>query len=141
MLKKIASIVSPELLKILCEMGHGDEIVFADGNFPSESVAKRIVRLDGHGVSEILTAVVEYFPIDKNSEGPVMVMATADGSVPAIWAEYAEILKNEESENFTDSFSEIERFAFYEQAKKAYCVVATGERALYGNIILRKGTC
>jgi L-fucose mutarotase len=136
MLKGIPKILSPDLLKIMMEMGHGDEIVIADGNFPSESIGQRVVRADGHGVPEILRAMLELFPLDTYAQ-PVFLMAKVPGDetpVP-IWNEYENII-----EAHTDAKVEfIERFAFYERAKKAYCVVATGESAIYANIILKKG--
>ncbi len=139
MLKNIPSIISPDLLKILAEMGHGDEIVIADGNFPAASVAQRLVRLDGHGVPQILEAVLRLFPLDTYVERPVSLMAVTPGDKtrPVIWEAYREIILKS-GEPFSD-FEYVERFAFYERARKAYAVVATGESALYANIILKKG--
>ncbi len=139
MLKNIPTILSPDLLKILMEMGHGDEIVVADGNFPSASIAQRLVRLDGHGVPEILEAVLKLFPLDTYVERPVSLMAVTPGDKiqPVIWEEYRKIIQ-ESKEPFKE-FEYVERFAFYERARKAYVVVATGESALYANIILKKG--
>lgn len=138
MLKGIPSILSPELLKILMEMGHGDEIVIADGNFPSGSIAQRLVRSDGNMVPEILEAILKFFPLDKYVEKPVALMALTPGETykPEIWATYRKIC--EKQEFFTD-FESVERFAFYERAKKAYAVIQTSETALYANIILKKG--
>ncbi|NLO99430.1 MAG: L-fucose mutarotase [Clostridiaceae bacterium] len=139
MLKGIPSIIPPELLKILMEMGHGDEIVISDGNFPAASIAQRLVRCDGHGIPEILDAVLKFFPLDPYVEAPVMLMQVVPGDPveTPIWDVYKEIVKKHEPEN--NKFENIERFAFYERAKKAYAVVATGEKALYANIILKKG--
>ena len=139
MLKNVPPILSPELMKILMEMGHGDEIVLADGNFPAASVARRLVRSDGHGVPELLEAVLKLFPLDVYVDRPVGLMAVVPGDKtrPTIWEQYRTILKNS-GEKFAD-FEFIERFAFYERAKQAYAVVATGEKALYANIILKKG--
>lgn len=139
MLKNIPAILSPELLKTLMEMGHGDEIVIADGNFPSVSVGKQVIRLDGHGVPEILEAVLNFFPLDTYVESPVGVMAVTPGDnvKPVIWEEYRKVIKNSK-EPFSE-FEFIERFAFYERAKKAFAIVATSESALYANIILKKG--
>ena len=139
MLKNIPSILSPDLLKILMEMGHGDEIVIADGNFPSASVAQRLVRLDGHGVPEILEAVLKLFPLDTYVERPVSLMAVAAGDniQPAIWKQFRKTIQ-ESKEPFKE-FEYVERFALYERARRAYAVVATGESALYANIILKKG--
>ena len=132
MLKGIPSILPPELLKILMEMGHGDEIVIADGNFPGASHAQRLVRCDGHGVPEILDAVLRLMPLDPYVEAPVDLMEVVKGDnvVPVIWEKYHEIV---------NKFENIERFAFYERAKKAYAVIMTGESALYANILLKKG--
>jgi L-fucose mutarotase len=121
------------------EMGHGDEIVIADGNFPAASIAQRIIRLDGHNVPEVLKAVLKLFPLDKYVKYPVGLMAVVPGDNvnPVIWEEYRKIIL-ESKEPFTE-FEYIERFAFYERAKEAYAVVATSESALYANIILKKG--
>ena len=139
MLKNIPNILSPELLKILMEMGHGDELVIADGNFPATSVAKRLVRLDGHGVPKVLEAVLKLFPLDTYSDKPVGLMAVVPGDdvQPTIWNDYESIIKKS-GEPFS-SFEFIERFEFYERAKNAFAVVATSESALYANIILKKG--
>lgn len=139
MLKGIPKILSPELLKILMEMGHGDEIVIADGNFPAASMAQRLVRCDGHNVPEILSAVLELFPLDVFVERPAALMQVVEGdsTKPTIWDKYRRIIK-ESGEKF-EEFEFVERFAFYERAKKAYAVAATGESALYANIILKKG--
>ena len=139
MLKNIPNILSPDLLKVLMEMGHGDEIVLADGNFPASSIAQRLVRLDGHGVPEILEAVLRLFPLDTYVEMPVSLMAVTPGdkTQPKIWEQYRKIIL-QSKEPFKE-FEYVERFAFYERARKAYAVVATGESALYANIILKKG--
>ena len=139
MLKNIPGILSPDLLKILMEMGHGDEIALADSNFPAASVAQRLIRYDGHGISKILEAVLKFFPLDPYVEHPVALMAVVPGDTtkPTIWEEYRKIIKAS-GEKFSD-FEFVERFAFYERAKKAYAVVASGEKALYANIILKKG--
>lgn len=138
MLKGIPSILSPELLKILMEMGHGDELVLGDGNFAAASLAQRLVRCDGHGVTELLDAIMKFFPLDAFVDCPVAVMAVVPGDTtkPAIWDEYRRIIQR--YEKFTD-FEYVERFAFYERARQAYAVVATSESAPYGNIILKKG--
>ena len=135
MLKNIPAIISPELLKILCEMGHGDEIVIGDGNFPAASNAKRLIRMDGHGVPEILDAVLKLIPLDTYVESPAMLMATAkDDPTPEIWAKYKDIITKNNGET---NISQIERFKFYERTREAYAVIATS--ALYANIILKKG--
>jgi len=139
MLKNIPNILSPELLQILMEMGHGDELVIADGNFPAATMAKRLVRLDGHGVPEVLEAVLKLFPLDTYDDKPVGLMEVVPGDKvePTIWNDYEKII-NESGEPF-DSFGFIERFKFYERAKEAFAVVATSEAALYANVILKKG--
>lgn len=138
MLKNVPSIISPELLKILHEMGHSDEIVIGDGNFPAASNAKRLVRADGHGVPELLDAILQLFPLDTYVEAPVMLMQVTPGDDvdPVIWKEYRKIVDKHQDDV---KFEEIERFAFYERARNAYAIVATGESALYANVILKKG--
>lgn len=138
MLKGIAPCISPELLKVLCEMGHGEEIVLADANFPSESVGQKVVRADGIGAVELLSAILPMFPLDQYDDSNFVLMGVVPGDpvVPEIWNQYDEILKKSEPDA---KIKYLERFAYYERAKKAYCVVATGERAQYANIILKKG--
>ena len=137
MLKNIPSILSPELLKILMEMGHGDTIVIGDGNFPAAANAQRLIRLDGHGVNEILDAILKLFPLDTYVENPVSLMDNGDSeNRPPIWKDYAETIEKNERKT---EFRLVERFQFYTEAKKAYAIVATGETAIYANIILQKG--
>ncbi|WP_435925710.1 RbsD/FucU family protein [Paenibacillus sp. DYY-L-2] len=139
MLKGIYSLLTPDLLKILMEMGHSDEIVLADGNFPAASHARRLVRCDGHGIPELLAAVLQLFPLDGYVEHPVSLMAVMPGDPveTPIWGQYRNILSRYHS--VEDSFETIERFAFYERANQAYAIVSTGEKALYANMILKKG--
>lgn len=139
MLKGIPSILPPELLKVLMEMGHGDEIVLADGNFPAASMANKLVRCDGHNIPELLEAVLKLYPLDPYVESPVALMEVVPGDPveTPIWKVYKDIVNQNEPEN--NGFEHIERFAFYERAKKAYAIVSTGEKALYANIILKKG--
>ena len=120
-------------------MGHSDTIVIADGNFPSETMGKDaiVIRADGHGVPEVLDAVLKLMPLDTYVESPVALMDNGDAdNQPPIWADYKTIVTANEGDK---SFELVERFAFYERAKKAYAVVATGETAIYANIILKKG--
>ena len=142
MLKGIPSIISPELLKVLCEMGHGDTIVIADGNFPSESVGKDaiVIRADGHGVPELLEAILKLFPLDTYVEKPVSLMQVVkgDNAKTPIWDTYKKLV-SEVDPRGKAAFDEIERQEFYEVAKKAYAIVATGETAIYANIMLKKG--
>jgi L-fucose mutarotase len=139
MLKGISPVISPDLIKVLMEMGHGDELVIADGNFPAASIAQRLVRADGLGCVTLLDAILHLFPLDQYVEQPVALMAVVPGDPykPVIWEDYRRVLQQHESA-FTD-FDDVERFVFYERAKKAYAVLATGEMALYANIILKKG--
>lgn len=142
MLKGISPLISPELLKALCEMGHGDELVIADGNFPCESVGKNsvVIRADGHGTAEILDAVLQLIPLDTYSEKPVALMEVVKGDTcptPTIWREYDEILNKYEPAHHDIEMTE--RFAFYERAKNAYLIIATGETAIYANVLLKKG--
>ena len=142
MLKGIPSILSPELLKVLCEMGHGDTIVIADGNFPSESMGKNavVIRADGHGGAELLEAILKVFPLDTYVEKPVSLIQVVPGDnvKTPIWDVYKKIVSDVDDRG-ADAFEEVERFEFYERAKKAYAIIATGETALYGCITLQKG--
>ncbi|MGM9538495.1 MAG: RbsD/FucU family protein [Candidatus Onthomonas sp.] len=142
MLKGIPKILSPELLKVLCEMGHGDRIVLADGNFPAQSVGRQavVIRMDGHGVPELLEAVLQLMPLDTHVPQPVTLMAVSPGddAQTPIWDTYRTLLDRYDSRG-GEAITEAERFDFYEQARTAYAIVATGESALYANIMLQKG--
>ena len=139
MLKGIPAILSPELFKILMEMGHGDEIVLADCNFPAASHAARLIRADGHGIPELLDAILAFFPLDSYADHAAALMQVVPGDpvTPVIWDVYKQLVQKYEEQAQAIAFEE--RFAFYERTKKAYAVVATGERAQYANIILKKG--
>lgn len=142
MLKNVPQVLSPALLKVLCEMGHGDTIVLADANFPAESMAQnsRVVRCDGLGIPLLLDAVLQYFPLDRYVAQPVTLMEIAPGD-PAdtsIWREYESLVQKHEKLS-QNGVRHMERFKFYGECKKAYAIVATGERALYANVILQKG--
>ena len=142
MLKGIPAIISPELLKILCEMGHGDTIVIADGNFPSETIGKEaiVVRADGLGVPEILEAILKVFPLDTYVEKPVSLMQVMPGDnvETPIWSKFKQLVAEVDLRG-DNTFEEVERFEFYERAKKAYAIVATSEKAVYANVMLKKG--
>ncbi len=138
MLKNINHLLSPDLLKILMEMGHGDEIVIADGNYPSASNAARLVRLDGLGGVDVLEAILSVLPLDMDSTNPVTMMNVKSGDPqPEIWEEYQRILEESKEKNISIEY--LDRFDFYEKGRKAYAIVATGETATYANLILRKG--
>ena len=142
MLKGIPPIISPELLKVLCEMGHSDKIVIADGNFPSETIGKNaiVIRADGHGVPEILDAILKLFPLDTYVDAPVSLMQVMPGDdvKTPIWDVYKDIVSKHDARG-EKAFAEVERFEFYERAKQAYAVIATSETAIYANIMLQKG--
>lgn len=145
MLKNIPSILSPELLKVLSEMGHSDRICIGDGNFPGASMAKAegaiLLRADGHGIPELLDAILQVFPLDAYVEKPAMLMEKMDRDkdleIP-VWDEYKKIIAKYDDRG-ADSVGAYERFAFYEEAKKCYCILQSGETAIYANIILQKG--
>ena len=142
MLKNVPKIISPELLKVLCEMGHSDRLVIADGNFPAESMGKNciVIRADGHSATDMLDAILTLFPLDTYVEHPVSLMQVmpGDDAETPIWDDYKSIVTKHDDRG-EKTFCEIERFAFYEEAKKAYAIIATGESALYANIMLQKG--
>lgn len=138
MLLGISAQISPDLLKIICEMGHGDEIVLADANFPSASLAQRLVRADGIEIPKLLSGVLELFPLDQYDSRNFILMEKCEGDEAdvSVWSEYKNILNKYSPET---QMSFMERFDYYERAKNAYAVVATGERRQYANIILKKG--
>lgn len=144
MLFNIPNIISPDFLKILQEMGHGNEICIGDGNFPAKSMAKdgntELVRLDGHGVPDILDAVLQLMPLDSFVPKPVKLMQRVPGDdTPCpIWDEYINIVSKYDDRG-NDCVEFVERFQFYELAKKCFVIVATGETAVYANVILKKG--
>ena len=142
MLKNIPPILSPDMLKVLCEMGHGDRIVIADANFPSASVGKNaiVLRADGYSAADLLDAILQLFPLDTYVDRPVALMQVMPGDPveTPIWDTYKAIVARYDGRG-DRAFGEIERFAFYEEAGKAYAVIATGEKALYANLILQKG--
>lgn len=142
MLKGIPGILSPELLKVLCEMGHSDRLVISDGNFPAETMGKNaiVIRCDGHGVPKLLDAILKVFPLDTYVEQPVKLMEVVPGDTveTPIWDVYQEIIQQHDSRG-ASAIGKLERFAFYEEAKTSYAIIATGEKALYANIMLQKG--
>ena len=145
MLKNIPSILSPDLLAVLNEMGHGDRICIGDGNFPGASMAGAegaiLIRADGHGVPALLDAILQVIPLDEYVETPAMIMEVMpqdkDLDIPII-DEYKKIVAKYD-ERGEKAFGSYERFEFYEQAKKCYCILQSGETAIYANIILQKG--
>ncbi len=139
MLKGISPLISPELLKTLAEMGHGDEIVIGDGNFPAATMGKRCIRCDGHPVPALLDAILALFPLDTFVEAPVTLMQVVPGSLPGdppIWTEFRDIIEKHQPGTRV-GFEE--RFAFYERSQQAFATIQTGENALYANVILKKG--
>ena len=132
MLKGIPKILSPELLKVLAEMGHSDRLVISDGNFPAESLGKDAIV--------ILDAILQVFPLDSYVEHPVNLMEVMPGDTveTPIWDTYKEIIRKYDDRGDA-VVGNIERFAFYDEAKTAYAIIATGESALYANVMLQKG--
>ncbi len=139
MLKNIPSIIPPELMKIMMEMGHGDELLICDGNYPKLGCPERCVRMDGHGIPEIPDAILRFFPLDSYVEHPAILMAVLpnDPYKPEIWDVYREIGKRYEQNGLREEA--IQKADFYPRGEKCYACVATGEGALYANIILKKG--
>lgn len=134
MLKGISPAISPDLLKTLAEMGHGDEIVISDAHFPGHTFNARVLRADGLGAETLLAGIIPLFELDTYAT-PVIMMEAVPGDEldPAVEAKYRAAL------GYTGEIERVERYAFYERAKKAYAVVVSGETAKYGNIILKKG--
>ena len=139
MLKGISPLLSPELLKILAEMGHGDELVIGDANFPAQSLGRRCVREDGHGGAALLDAILSLLPLDTFVDAPVTLMRVVPGTMdgdPPIWADFQAVVERHQPGT---KLGQAERFQFYDRARQAYACVATGERALYACVILKKG--
>jgi L-fucose mutarotase len=137
MLKTISPLISPTLLKVLAEMGHGDEIIFADAHFPAHSLGPQVIRADGLAVSSLLAAVIPLFELDAYAP-PLVMMAAVEGDTldPTVEARYRDALAGEQP---CPEILRIDRFAFYERAQRAFAIVITGECAKYGNILLKKG--
>lgn len=138
MLKGISPLLSPELIKVLAEMGHGDEIVLADAHFPGHSCNARVLRADGLKIADLLRAIIPIFELDAYAP-PVLMMAAVPGDTldPEVEATYVRALQTGCAQ--VPAVTRLERFAFYERTRQAYAVVMTGELAKYGNIILKKG--
>lgn len=148
MLERISKLITGDILKVLCDMGHGDELVIADANFPAETVAactgRALIRMPGVSASEFLESIIALFPVDwKYCEQPALVMERtkedAERPEPEAWKEFASVLSEKDGKEYTVVLGHLEREAFYERAKKAYCVIQTGEERQYGNLILKKG--
>ena len=142
MLKNIPPILSPELLKTLCEMGHGDRICIGDGNFPGASMAKPnhcvYLRADGHGVTELLDAILQILPLDTYVQTPVMLMQKMDCDkelgIP-IWDKYTESVARHDPRG-AEAVGFHARFRLYDEARTCYCALPSGETSIYANIIL-----
>lgn len=134
MLKGISPLVSPDLLKALCEMGHGDEIILSDAHFPAHTLGVPVLRADGIPVANLLAGILPLLELDAYVDHPVVMMAPVPGDSldDALMAKVHALVPAEKVEH-------IERFAFYERARKVFAVVVTGETAKYGNILLKKG--
>lgn len=141
MLKGIPPILSPELLKVLMEMGHSDDLLICDGNYPRNGSPERCIRMDGHGVPEILEAIMQFFPLDKSVESAITYMAVPEGNpyVPEVWEKYKEIFERNATDGENTTPRKVKRFDFYEEGKKCYACIATSESALFANVILKKG--
>ena len=139
MLKGIHPAISPDLLKLLAEMGHGDELVLSDAHFPAHSLHHQVVRADGITVETLLSAITPLFEFDSYTDAPLIMMSAVEGDEldPSVEERYLNAIKNVIGK--TPNLKRIDRYAFYEQAKKAYAVVISGETAKYGNIIIKKG--
>ncbi len=145
MLLGVPKILSPELIATLCEMGHSDVIVLGDANFPGKRFAAegncKFLRADGHGIPDLLEAILQLIPCDAYVPTPVMLMETAECDRHleiSIWETYKEIVAKYEPRGMS-AIGFYERFRFYEEAKKSYCIVQTGEESIYANVIIQKG--
>jgi L-fucose mutarotase len=139
MLKHLDPLLTPDLLQVLAAMGHGDELVIVDANFPAVSTAQRLIRLDGVSATRALQAVLSLLPLDEFVESPAAVMQVVDApeAVPEVVQEFKRIVNAAEGKDI--KVAAIERFKFYERSRSAFALIATGETRLYGNVILKKG--
>lgn len=140
MLKTIPKIISPELMKIMMEMGHSDVLILADANFPAAAHAKRLIRAEGVEVPELLEAILPYFPLDDFVDAPVRLMPNLSTEpVPEIWDVYEKIIRNSDEAHVFKKFAFTDRLKFYKKAEEAYVIVQTATTARYANIVLQKG--
>ncbi len=140
MLKGIPVILSSQLFKVMMDMGHSDCLILADANFPAESCAKRLIRLDGVEIPDLLRAILPFFPLDTFVADPVRMMRNLPSEpVPEIWNHYDEILRGLDFQRAFNKFAFVDRLPFYEQARGAYAIVQTATTARYANIVLQKG--
>jgi L-fucose mutarotase len=139
MLKHIDPLLTPDLLMVLAAMGHGDELVIVDANFPAVSTAQRLIRLDGVSATRALQAVLSLLPLDDFVDSPAAVMQVVGSpeTVPEVVQEFQRLVNAAEGKEI--KFSAMERFKFYERSRAAFALIATGETRLYGNVILKKG--
>lgn len=136
MLKSLSPLLTGDLLAVLADMGHGDDIAIVDANFPAARVAQRLIQLPGIQATEALEAVLSLLPLDDFVDVPAAAM-DAPNKRPAIYDFFEQLMA--EAEGRPIGLELIDRFAFYDRAEAAYAVVATGERRLYANIIIKKG--
>lgn len=141
MLRRIPRNITPDLMDVLMRMGHGDEIVFGDANFPADTMGKRVVHAEGDTIENLLNSVLPFFPLDDYVEENVILMSVVEGKgeEPAVWNKYRALLEQHDEEKAFTGFSFLSRQAFYDRARTAAAVVATGEREKYSNIILKLG--
>lgn len=139
MLKGIHPAISPTLLKVLAEMGHGDELVLADAHFPGHQLHHRVIRADGVDVATLLTGISQLIEFDQYVDAPLVMMSAVEGDQldPKVEDRYLSAIQ--EGASVVPHLTRIDRFAFYDRAIQAFAVVITGETAKYGNIIIKKG--
>lgn len=138
MLKGISPVISPELLKIMAEMGHGDELILADAHFPGHTFCETVVRADGLRIPDLLEGIIPLLELDSYDD-PLIMMAAVDGDSLDPSVEESYMVAIQKSAPDAPAVKRIDRFEFYDRAEKAFACVMTGELAKYGNIILKKG--
>lgn len=139
MLRGISPLIGPDLLGVLWRMGHGDELVLADAHFPAETLARRVVRCDGHPLSQLLDGILPLITLDRYVPSPTFLMApvTGDAADPAVAADYRQVVLRHHP--WAPAAALVEREAFYAQARAAFVIIVTGETRRYGNLIIRRG--
>ncbi|MBA3698024.1 MAG: L-fucose mutarotase [Planctomycetes bacterium] len=139
MLRGISPLIGPDLLGVLYRMGHGDELVLADAHFPADSLARRVVRADGHRIADLLDGILPLITLDRYVASPTFLMAAVDGdrADPAVAAGYQAVVRRHHA--WTPDAAFLGRELFYERARAAFAIVVTGETTRYGNLIIRRG--
>ncbi len=142
MLKNISKLLTGDLLKCLCDMGHGDSVAIVDANYPAYTIGKKVLSFPGVSATDLLNAIVSLFPLDHIEAEPVLLMDMTQQDCltmdePVIWRDFTDIIQNEYG--CEKKIGKLSRTEVYKKSENSYCIIQTGEERLYGNILLIKG--